>query len=243
MDVFLVFLAEWLGVLGVVWLAGISPRFKAPVLGFKYPRREGFVSLGIFGICMIFAFIQAGGWMRPLLVSDNPAFQPALTRLNLALITLVPFIVSLLIRRQPLYSGLGSGFMVGANLRLGLALAFGTMFLRGKFTLVLDGVSGTEGVILLVCAAICAVEEFIFRGFIQLRMRSWLGEWRGWIATALMFIAWQIPFWWASGDRLWINLLFTIGQAIVLGLTAQRSKHILAPVIYRTMSEWLFFVS
>ncbi|HZU87082.1 MAG TPA: hypothetical protein VFF78_06340, partial [Anaerolineaceae bacterium] len=57
------------------------------------------------------------------------------------------------------------------------------------------------------------------------------------------FVLWQIPFWWTAGNQLWVNLAFTLGQAIVLGLVAQRSKHILAPVIYRTMSEWLFFVS
>ncbi|HZU85859.1 MAG TPA: CPBP family glutamic-type intramembrane protease, partial [Anaerolineaceae bacterium] len=193
MEAVLPYLAEWLGVLGVVWLAGISPKFNYPVLGFKYPRREGRLTLVVFAVTLVFVFIQAGGWLRPLLISDNPAFQPALTRLNLALFTLIPFIVALLLRRQPVYSGFGSGIMVGVNLRLGLALAFGTMFLRGKFTLVMDGVGGDEGAMLLVSAAICAIEEFIFRGFIQLRLRSWLGEGRGWIATAGLFVLWQIP--------------------------------------------------
>jgi membrane protease YdiL (CAAX protease family) len=243
MEALLPLIAEWVGVLGVVWLAGISPAFKYPPVGFKYPRREGLVALGLLALIFVFCLIQSAGWLRPVLTSDTPALQPVLLRLNIAVLSLLPFIVALLSRRQPLRSVVGARVMLGANVRLGLALAFLSIFLRGKFTSVMDGLTPDEYTMFIVSAGICLAEEFIFRGYIQLRMRSWLGETRGWIATALLFVLWQLPFWAASGDQLLLNLGLTVCQALILAVVAQRSKYILAPVFYRVISEWLFFVS
>ncbi len=243
MEAVLPLLAEWLGVLGVVWLAGISPAFKPPPVGFKYPRREGLVALALFAVVFVFGLLQWAGWLRPILTSDNPAMQTIMARLNLAVLGLLPFIAALLSRRQPLRSAIGGRVMLGANVRLGLALMFLSLFLRGKFSAVMDGVTPDEGTMFLVSAVICLAEEFIFRGYIQLRMRSWLGEGRGWIATAGLFILYQLPFWAADGQQVLLNLALSVAQALVLCLVAQRSKHILAPVLYRVMSEWLFYVS
>jgi len=83
-------------------------------------------------------------------------------------------------------------------------------------------------------------EESIFRGFIQPRLQAWLGRWVGLVLTAAMFAVWQLPAVWNAG---WETILPSLGlafaQGLLLGWIMDRSGHVLAPALYRTISLWM----
>jgi membrane protease YdiL (CAAX protease family) len=239
MDNILLSVAEWIGVIAVVMIAGTSQRFKRIKLVFLFPRREGIVSLTIFGFAMLTALLL------PALPSFSlPGLSPEQSaRLFLAVASLVPVGVALFRRKQPVRSAGLSSDKASPSLQLGLALAFLTIFLRGKFMTILGGLNSAEISLLVYYLVVVLLEETTFRGFIQQRLAAWLGPTPGWLVSALLFVLWQLPRLLASpADQLWLNLGLAVAQSLVAGFIMQRSGHVLAPALYRAVSEWLFFV-
>ena len=52
----LLYISEWLGVVAVTWLVRVNTRLKQRPIGFKYPAREGYVSLGLFVSILALAY-------------------------------------------------------------------------------------------------------------------------------------------------------------------------------------------
>ena len=81
---FLLKLSEWLGVVAVSMIAGVSPRFRARPLMFKYPQREAFFSLlllgGILLTALLFPLLGAGESLQVRPFTMNPG-EP-ITRLR-----------------------------------------------------------------------------------------------------------------------------------------------------------------
>lgn len=228
-------LSEWLGVIAVSMLAAISPRFQRRPIVFKFNRREVLISLGLFALALLFSFI-----FYPMFLQALPGTQPV-ARLAIALLALLPFVVALLVRGQPWRSmGWGSQTWQPAGL-VGLALAVLTLFLRGKvFTL--TKVSSADWLALLVWLVIALAEETVFRGYIQLRLGSAWGTWRGIAATALLYTIWRIPVSLVLSQNLQtllLSLLLILLQGLVLGYLMQKTGHVLAPGIYRAFSQWV----
>jgi len=220
-------------VIAVIWLAQLSKGFKPEPLGFRYPRREGYVSLGLFALVLVFAFFFYTSVARP---ADPTGLL--WQRLTVAGISALPFILALLVRRQPPRSAGWGRAMLGPSFRLGLALAFLTIFLRGKIFSLINGVSSAELYALLAWASISLVEESIFRGYLQLRLSSWLGDRWGWLASAALFVVWQAPYLMANPANLLVSLGLAAVQGLILGWLARKSGHVLAGAIYRVISEW-----
>ena len=238
----LAIVSEWLGVIAVTLILGLNPVFRRPPVGFRYPRREGLVSFFLYILILIFAFVFYSGAANPALVKSTTSVDILNQRLFLAGLSLIPFILALVIRKQPLYSTGWSRQMLRSGFELGLALAFLTIFLRGKVYGLIAGVTPVEGYALLASAGLCLAEESIFRGYIQLRLCSWMGSRVGWVVTSLMFTVWQLPRLMVNPINLPINLALSLGQGLLLGWISQRSGNVLVPVLYRTISEWILFI-
>ncbi len=129
-------------------------------------------------------------------------------------------------------------------LQVGFALAILTIFLRNRVMSMLAGVSSAEFNILLLAIGISLAEETIFRGYIQLRLTWWLGEWVGIGLTAVLFALWHVPAW-LNRVPLETGLLMTgltLIHGLVLGWIMSKSKNVIAPALYRSISLWMNFI-
>ncbi len=238
LNLYILFAAEWVGAVAVGMIAGLSPKFTRIKLMFKYPRREGVVALGVF----VFALFIA------LVVSAIPNLSVlGLTRdwserLLVAAGALVPVGVALWRRKQPVRSAGWSRDKLNAALQLGLALAFLSIFLRGKFSGVITGLNSQTLTLLGYCLVLALMEETAFRGFIQQRLASWWGEVPGWLAASALFVVCQLPRLLAAPDQLVFNLVLSVVQSLFAGYLMRRSGHALAPALYRAISGWLLFI-
>ena len=235
-------ISEWLGVIAVTLILWLNPIFRRPPVGFRYPRREGLVSFFLYILILILAFVFYSRAANPAMVRSNTPQDVLFQRLFLAGLSLVPFGLALAIRKQPIRSIGWSRQMLRPGLELGAALAFLTIFLRGKIYGLMAGVTPAEGYALLASAGLCLAEETIFRGYIQLRLCSWMGSQVGWVVTSLLFTVWQLPRLLINPVNLPINLALSLGQGLVLGWISQRSGNVLVPILYRTISEWIAFI-
>lgn len=231
-------LSEWLGVVAVAMLAGISPRFQRRPLVFVYPRRELAVSFSLFALILAFSFISVrNGWFQSGLLVHL---------LAISALSLIPFALSLLVRKQPLRSAGWGRQTWRVSLYLGFALAILSIFLRGKIFAILRGVSGPETIALVFWLLISLAEESIFRGFLQLRLVSAWGAWRGIAVSGLLFALWQLPLKLALNlppSSLLVSLGLVLIQGWVLGFLMHKSGHVLAPALYRAVSEWVILLS
>jgi membrane protease YdiL (CAAX protease family) len=233
--------SELLGAVAVLMLAGLSPRLKVPPVGFKYPRREGLVALSLFALILVLKSLVALGALGADAAADlrNGALE---MRLIVAGVSLALIVLALLVRRQPPRSAGWYGKALGGALRVGFALAVLTIILRGKALLLLNGITPEEGRSLVFWLGICLAEETVFRGYIQLRLSWWWGERWGLAATALLFLLWEWPLLLAAQGVFVVSLAVFALRFILLGWIAQKSKHVLAPILYRAISEWLYLV-
>jgi len=226
-----------MGVVAVTWLIRLNPRMKIRPVGFKYPAREGYVSLGLFASILALAY-----FFFTRIAPAPDALGLLYQRLTMDGIALAIFAVALLGRGQPLRSAGWGKAGTSLGWRIGFALAILTIFLRGKISGIINGVTPQAGMALLACLGIGLVEETIFRGYIQMRLCFWLGERWGLLATAGLFVIWQIPRLAANPANLPINLLIVAVQALVVGWLALTGGNVLAPGIYRALSEWASFL-
>jgi membrane protease YdiL (CAAX protease family) len=227
--------AEYLGVVAVMMIAGLSPSLKRRrPLGFKYPMRDGRGSLSLFALILLMAFLVYIQFFTPI-HADQLMWQ----RLVIAVIALLPFGAAMVIRGQPLRSAGWGRETIGLAFRIGLALAFLTIFLRGKIWPLIRGITPETGIALLVWLGIAAAEETIFRGYIQPRLSAWLGENYGLLATAALFGFWQLPHLLADPTTLVIRVGLVVLQGLILGWVMRKTGNVVAPFLYRAFSEWV----
>jgi len=237
----LLYVSEWLGVIAIIWALRLIPAFQFKPVGFVHPMREGIVSLSLFTSMLLVAIVVMMG--RTQYSLGTPALVPPVlwVRLVVGVIGLLVFGLSLLTRRQPLLSVGWNPKRLSNSARLALVMGILSIFLRGKAFTVTNGFTPTEVTTLLVWLGIALSEETIFRGFIQMRLNAWMGERYGWLATAVLFVIWSVPFALADPATMAFRLVFVLAQALILGYLAQKAGHILPVWIYRAISEWLVF--
>lgn len=238
--------AEWIGVISLGLLAGISPQIKKiRPLQFLFPRREASVTfalntaLFIFAIFVYFSFFPASidlktwsidaGWQRVIL--DGTA--------------LLVIGVALIMRKQPIRSALWGKDGLRPGFQFGLLITALVIFLRSRISAITNGVEATEGIALGQLLLIALCEVTVFFGYSQPRLSSRFGETAGWLISASLFALWQIiPL--ALHGFSWSGSLFQIVLAIGYGLITswitRKSKHNLAPAIYLALSQWLFLI-
>ena len=241
------FVSEWLGAIAVVMIAGISPLLKkVRQIDFRFPRREATFSLSLFALIYIIAFQFFSNPILGFLKDFAGVFAGGelAQRAVLAVLCLIPFVAALFLRGQPLKSiGWGKDNL-RAGLTVGLMLVVLTIFLRGKFLTLIKGITPDQGSLLVVWLVLAFAEETIFRGYIQLRMISFLGTTWGWLATAGIYLLWTLPgrLWVMTFSEIWPILLISIAQALLLGWIMRKSGHVLAPLLFRAAAGWLLLL-
>ncbi len=246
----ILFLPEWLGAIAVTMLLTISPRFKRRPLLFVYPQREAMVAATLVVLTAALLWLFFPGMPSPQLAP--PAGTGAalsysalelLRQLSLVALSLIPFALALLIRRQPLLSaGLGKQTR-SPSIYLGIAIALMALFLRGKVYALLGGVSTAEAYYLVAMLGVSFAEEFIFRGYVQLRLGAALGERWGWIAAAGLYTLFKLP---QRALLLGVNDPVQIAvqaatlliSGLIYGWIMTKSGNVLAPALYHAVHEW-----
>jgi membrane protease YdiL (CAAX protease family) len=239
--------SEWLGAVAVVMIAGVSPMLKkVRQIEYRFPQREVTFTLSIFALVYLIAFQYYSNPFLGFIKSASSIFAGGelAERALLALVCLLPFIAALFLRGQPLKSfGWGrENFKAGAT--VGLMLVVLTVFLRGKFMPLLNGVSAEQGSLLLVWLLLAFAEETIFRGYIQSRMIALWGSTWGWLATAGLFVLWQLPgrLWILPFAEIWPILVIVAFQGVLLGWIMRKSGHVIAPILFRAAAGWLLLI-
>lgn len=241
------FLSEWLGVVAVVMIAGISPVLKnIRRIDFRYPKREATYALSLFALIYLIGFQYFSNSIFDFLRNLAEYFggSELAQRMILAVVCLLPFLLAMILRGQPLKSvGWGKANLKTGSI-IGLLLVMLVVFLRGKFTTLLHGVTPEQGNLLLVWVLLVLAEETIFRGYIQLRLTSYWGSTWGWLATVALYMLWQLPgrLWTLTFAEMWPTLLISLIQALLLGWIMKKSGHVLAPALYRALAGWLLLI-
>jgi membrane protease YdiL (CAAX protease family) len=255
-------ISEIVGVIAVVLILSISPVVKSKrPLQFLYPKREGSAALTVGILALLFtAFVQR---FQPLLFAQlmnftsYPGFfnapKPSFADINALTAGLIfsaaiifPVGISLFLRKQPLLSiGLSKpGLKIG--LQTGAVLVILVIFLQGKIFAIINGLTQGAFITLTIALAAAIGEEVVFRGYIQPRFSSWLGEKWGWLAAALFYTAWwAIPAagsFTGDGITFLVSLLYRISLGLLLGWLMKKTGSLYAPILYHTAHLWLGFM-
>ncbi|HPC06074.1 MAG TPA: hypothetical protein PLI60_05075 [Anaerolineaceae bacterium] len=234
--------SEVMGVIAVMLLAGLSKSIRQrPLLGFKYPRREAVISLTLFSLLLALSILFYSGTIpapQPFVNVPRELWQQLVAGLAALLLVLA----LLYVRRQPIRSAGWNKAMLSPSLRLGLALAFLAVFLRGAIFLLMDGVSPAELSGLVVWLLLALAETTIFQGYIQLRLTSFFGDRFGWLAAAVVFLLWQLPRLLLQPETFWVRLGLAAVQAVLLSWLMKRSGHVAGIALYRAVSEWIWLL-
>jgi membrane protease YdiL (CAAX protease family) len=241
------YVSEWLGAVAVVMIAGASPLLKkVRRIEFRFARRDATYALSLFAVIYMAAFQFFSNAIFDFLKIFSAKFVGGelAQRMVLAVICLVPFLLAMILRGQPLKS-IGWG---KENLKPGAILGFLllvlTIFLRGKFSTLIKGIPQEQANLLIVWLVVALAEETIFRGYIHLRLTSYWGETWGWLATAVLFVLWQLPgrLGILPMAQLWPILLIALVQGLLLGWIMRKSGSVLAPTLFRIAAGWLLLL-
>lgn len=240
-------LSQILGAIAVTMLLTLNPRFKQHIpITFLFPKREAVAAAIVAaGLFIIGFFIFSSPTPAPFtpLTGSTPSLDAVTQHLTAAGAGVLLVVVALMYRRQPVRSAGWNRPLLMPALQMGLALIMITIFLSGKLTILMDGISQDESKALWLITLLVLAEETIFRGYIQPRFESRMGSIPGWLLTSTLFALWQIPRLWGESTQ---TLLIGVGLGLVEGLLAgwmmQKSQHVLGPGVYRAISGWLMFL-
>lgn len=247
MPTFLAYIAEWAGVIAVIMLLVLSPRFQRRPLIFKYPRREALVALGLAAVLI------AAWWMlfrvvalpAPDSIAGKEGFiytlDELLRQVLFSFASAGLFYLALLVRQQPLLSAGLHPKTFKNSLQLGFALSLLSIFLRGKIGSIVEGVTPAHGYYLIAMLALAFANEFIFRGFIQPRLSAWWGEIPGWLAAAVLFTAANLPqlFLSASAMPMTLRAASLLAFGLVQGYAMRKTGNIAGLTLYHAVHNWI----
>ena len=237
--------SEMLGAIAVALLVGLNPRIKNQrPLVFKYPLREGIISLVLFAVLFGFnILVEKGQVVQPTAFSPI-SLEPLYLQLIAAGAGVALFGLALAYRRQPLRSAGWNQALIAPALQAGIAIVLLSIFLRGMISRLLAGITPEQSSAILLFLLLAIAEESVFRGYLQLRLMAWLGKYPGWFLAAVLSTLWQIPH--LAGlatSALLIQLGVALAQGLAAGWMMIKCRHVLAPALYRAVSAWLTFLS
>lgn len=257
---YLALFIEIIGVISVVQIMAVSPVLaqRKPVK-FANPARESTLAVNLAVLLVVLTAVIS--YFFPTLLKDTLSFLPfstelkltgpaemnssgLVTQLGLMALMAAPFLVSMLSRKQPWLSAGLKQQMYKGGLQLGLVLILVVIFLRGLVYHLIQGPYTISVLwLLLACLVTAFVEEFIFRGYIQLRLMDRWGSQIGWLATAGLCALWGIiPLLNAPLMIILISAGYRFGLALLLGWVARQSGGILGGWLYHAAHLLLFWL-
>jgi membrane protease YdiL (CAAX protease family) len=243
---------QWMGVIAVTMIMALSPALKKRrALIFAYKRREGIIALSLSAFILALTFIlmrylqHLAEWLnppKPFVYSSSDLLQNVL----FSLLLVVPCAMALLVRRQPWLSAGLARPLLRPGLELGGALALIAVFLGGKVYSLMYGLPTEKWLYLLGALGSGLCIEFIFRGYIQLRLCAWIGDTWGWLATSLIYTLWSVPLRLATAGSdpqgFALSLAVSAALGLLLGWIMRKSGSALAVGIYHGIFSWLLVV-
>lgn len=238
-----------LGVIAAI-VYGLSRilRLKPIVLNIPNPRRSSFVAIAMLATILTGAVLIALVWLwvtgKPATL-DHATKQFGFSRLWIALAAIPVYSLPVLVaikRAESLESigittrNLWQSIVIGLIIS-GLIVCFDA---RKLHALCLIGMSH---VIALVFYAVVGFgEELLFRGFLQNRLVSWLGTWRGVLLTAAIFSLFHMPqmfmFEW-NWNRVLAQTSCYIPISLFLGFVMLRTGNLMAVGLFHTFANWI----
>ncbi len=164
-----------------------------------------------------------------LMVLYQSLFQPA--AVWMAVLWALPLILvgawAVQSRLEPEFFGIKKE---GVVLAVVLAVALAVFLTIGSAYRFPEGIDFPVGIFAAMMIA-SVLRETLLRGFCQRILGHWLNPW---LAILLVAVVWtaavvvsQLPL--ASGESLFLNILGTLGKALLLGFVYHRTGHVLAP--------------
>ncbi len=238
--------AEWIGVISLGMLAGISPQIKKiRPLQFLFPRREASVTFALSAALFIFSIFVYTTFFPASINLSTWDIEAGWQRVILDATALAVIAVALIMRKQPVRSALWGKDGLRPGFQFGLLVAALIIFLRSKILTITNGVEAVEGIALGQLLLIALCEVTVFFGYSQPRLSSRFGETAGWLISAGLYALWQIiPL--ALHGASWSGSLFqivlSVGHGLITAWITRKGRHNLAPAIYLALSQWLFLI-
>ncbi|MFQ5892445.1 MAG: CPBP family intramembrane glutamic endopeptidase [Candidatus Methanofastidiosia archaeon] len=217
-------------------------KFEKSELRFENPRKDAILAIAIVLITFFLVFLAMYHGHEeespmPQLHEKRYTISGILNQIFFILIVSIPAFIYLL-SKKPTPKSLGiSRLNLKNSIMMGLILSFILLLAEGKLTK-LNTLTSNHFFALLYYTVIGFWEEIYFRGFLQLRMCAWLGEYRGFILTSVIFGFSHLP------QRLFVQKLdlitsvesafFTIIPGFILGYLMLKTRNVVAPGIFHT---------
>lgn len=240
-------LSQFLGVIAVTMLLTLNPKFKQHIpITFLFPKREAIAAAIVTGgLFVIGFFIFSSSTSTPYvpLTGSTPTLDAVTQQLMAAGAGVLLVAAALMYRRQPIRSAGWNRSLLMPALQLGIAVIIIVIFLSGKLSILMDGITEEQSNALWVITLFALAEETVFRGYIQPRFESRLGKIPGWLLTSGIFALWQIPrLWGEPAQTILIGVGLGLAEGLLAGWMMQKSQHVLAPGLYRAIAGWLMFI-
>jgi membrane protease YdiL (CAAX protease family) len=250
---------ESAGLLLVYFILGVVVYFLSRIMKIEYkgfelshPKQSALYALGavIISSCMITGLM--------LSISAQNASESDLTTTSYTLSKVINIMISWLIMLSPVFimkrirketwrscgvskHNLKQSLWIGTILAV-LIIVIVLLFGLNNLADVGQKLTISAFWALLYYAVAGFSEEFMFRGFLQVRLIEWIGKWQGWILTSILMAFIHIPQRMALGlsplEAL-ISSAYLIPISLIMGYIMIKTENIVAPGICHTFANWV----
>jgi membrane protease YdiL (CAAX protease family) len=233
----------------------LSKIMKVKYIGFEFsdPEQSALFAIGavIISFCMISGLMLATKSQNASEVVSSSNHYSINSVINIIFVWLILLLPILIVkkRRKESWSSTGiSKHNLKQSIWIGSVLAViavVSVLLFGSVSLGDIGQKLTVNSLwaLVYFAVVGFSEEFMFRGFLQIRLMEWLGKWKGWILTSLFMAFVHIPqriaIWGVSPQEAIISAALLIPISLMMGYILIKTENIIAPGIFHTFANWV----
>jgi len=233
----------------LIWLITKIHKPKSLEIRFEAPRKEATLAIGyVVGLFLILAvvfFFLERMTGAPIETYEQYDLLTALSWWGIyAAIYIIPILVIIKTRKQ----NLETVGLIKKNLRLSLEIGFILSLLITFLSITPEHLqekffSYNTLYAFIYYLAVGFGEELLFRGFLQLRCSTWLGEIRGWILASTIMALIHIP------QRIFVmefdplqalvSSIFLVPFSVLMGFILLKTQSILGPTIIHTITNWI----
>lgn len=234
---------------GLVWVMTKLLRCKPVKSGIENPRKSSLraliaVTCSLVALILfeIFRRLPQAGILGP--EAQFGKFGYLIPHFIAFILFLLPAGIAVLKSHEPLRSIGISRTNLWQSALIGFVFVILMFYMQNVDILeTLKGFEQRQGIRLIYFAFIGFEEEIVFRGYLQTRLVSWLGKWRGWgLASVIMAVS-HFPLRMVIDDKAlnaaFIDSLAFIPASLFFGFLMLRTGNVLAPAIIHTFTNWI----